>query len=51
MPPNMPMPTMVACAEPTAKFRLRNSRSGSSASSPARLSTRTNAAMPNAPST
>ena len=50
MPPNMPMPMMVACAEPTANTLPRNSRSGSSASSPIRASTRMNAARPIAPS-
>ena len=34
MPPNIPMPMIVAWAEPTAKTLPRNSRSGSSASSP-----------------
>ena len=51
MPPNMPMPMTSDCAEPSANTPLRNSRSGSNASSPIFASIPTNAAMPTTPRT
>ena len=49
-PPNMAMPMMVTWPEATEKVRLRNIRSGSSASSPIRCWIQTNATRPTAPS-
>ena len=51
MPPNMPMPMMNDCAEPMANTLRLNSRNGSSASSPIRLSMTMKLAMPIAPRT
>ena len=45
-PPNMAMPMMVTWPEATEKVRLRNIRSGSSASSPIRCWIQTNTIRP-----
>ena len=49
MPPNIVMPMMATWAEATEKVGLRNSRSGSMASSPIRCSMTRKAARPATP--